>query len=247
MTEPLRALIVDDEPLARAGLRHALREVDWLQVCGEAADGPAALAAVAAHQPDLLLLDIELPGFSGLELLRRLDPAPPCVIFTTAYAEHAVSAFELGALDYLLKPFGPPRLHAALERVRAALGEPAPPALERLAEAWGQGPIRRLFVRQGRSILPLAVDSIRRFEAVGDYVAAHAPDQAHWLHLSLNRLEQRLDPQAFVRIHRAHLVNLAQVLDFQRQLDGSLRARLRSGEELPVSRSRAQVIRELAR
>lgn len=242
---PLTVVIVDDEPIARAGLRHMLATCDWLRCIGEAATGPDAVELVDRLHPDILLLDIELPGMRGTEVLRQLQHRP-CVIFTTAYAEHAVTAFELGAVDYLLKPFGAERLESALERIRAAVGEPAPPTLDRLADAWGQGPISRLFVRNGRSIVPIAVSSVTHFDAVGDYVSVHA-GASHLLHLSLGRLEKRLDPERFVRIHRAHIVNLDHVASFVRQLDGQLLAKLRDGAELPVSRTRAKLFRELAR
>jgi len=246
MNELLSAVIVDDEPVARLGLRHMLAGIEWLQCVGEAANGPAAIEIVERLHPDIVFLDIELPSMSGTEVLRRLQHRP-CVIFTTAYAEHAVTAFELGALDYLLKPFGPERLESALDRVRAAFGEPSPPALDRLADAWGQGPITRLFVRTGRAIVPVAVSGVAWFEAVGDYVAAHAADATHLLHVSMNRLEQRLDPQRFVRIHRTHIVNLDHVSAFRRRLDGGVVAAMRDGPELAVSRSRAQRLRELAK
>jgi two-component system LytT family response regulator len=241
---PLTAVIADDEPVARAGLRHMLAACDWLQCIGEAANGTEAIEVVDRLRPDILFLDIQMPGMPGTEVLRHIEHRP-CVIFTTAYAEHAVTAFELGALDYLLKPFGAERLEAALERLRAAVGEPAPPPLDRLADAWGQGPISRLFVRNGRNIVPLAVSAVTHFEAVGDYVNVHA-GTAHLLHLPLARLEKRLDPKRFVRIHRAHIVNLDHVATFFRQLDGQVVARLRDGTELPVSRTRAKLIRELA-
>ena len=242
----VRALIVDDEPIARAGLRRMLAEFGWLECAGEAASGPAALESLERLRPELMFLDIEMPGLSGIEVLRQA-PHAPLVVFTTAYAEHAVTAFELGALDYLLKPFGPERLAAALERVRAALGEPAPPAFERLRETWSQGPIRRLFVRQGRAIVPLAVESVRCFEAVGDYVAAHAEGGQHLLHVSLQRLEARLDPGHFERIHRTHIVNLDRVTQFRREPDGRLVALLDDGTRLAVSRARAQHLRDRAR
>ncbi len=246
---PLTALIVDDEPVARAGLRHALAEIEWLRAVGEAANGPAAIELIERLRPDIVFLDIQLPGMSGIEVLQRLHHRP-CVVFTTAYAEHAVTAFELGALDYLLKPFGPDRLRSALDRVAAALGEPGPSALERLADAWGQGPIRRLFVRNGRAIVPLAVDRIAWFEALGDYVGAQpaAPGAAaQVLHVALARLEHRLDPDRFVRIHRTHIVNLDHLATFRRQLDGQLVAVMNNGVALPVSRAKAQVLRGLAR
>ena len=242
----ISALIVDDEPIARAGLRHLLAEAPWIQCIGEAANGPAALAAIDSQRPDLVFLDIQLPGLLGTDVMARLQHRP-VVVFTTAFAEHAVTAFELGALDYLLKPFGADRLAAALERVRAALGEPAPPALERFGEAMSPGPISRLFVRNGRAIVPVAVAGVSRFEAIGDYVAVHAASGMQLLHLSLNKLEARLDPQRFVRIHRAHIVNLDQVKAFRRVDGTNLVAELEDGTVLPVSRSRAQALRHLAR
>ena len=213
---------------------------------GEAGSGPAALEALERLRPELAFLDIQMPGLSGIEVLRQA-PGSPLVVFTTAYAEHAVTAFELGALDYLLKPFGPEHLEAALERVRAALGEPAPPAAERLRETWSQGPIRRLFVRAGRAIVPVAIESVRWFEAVGDYVAVHAEGGEHLVHVPLQRLEARLDPERFERIHRTHIVNLDRVAAFRREPDGRMVALLDDGTRLAVSRARAQRLRDRAR
>lgn len=248
MTAVVTALIADDEPVARAGLRHLLRGLPWLHCIGEAADGPAALAEIQRLRPELVFLDIQMPGLLGTEVLRRVAEAgtPPLVIFTTAHAEHAITAFELGALDYLLKPFGAERLNATLERVRAALGEPCPPALERLAELLGRGPLTRLFVRSGAAIVPVAVSEVSHFEAVGDYVAVHVNGAEHLLHLALARLEERLDPQRFVRIHRSCIVNLDAVGRFRRLPNGQLSAELKDGRSLPVSRSRSQILRGLA-
>ena len=248
MTETRRvtAFIADDEPVARAGLRHLLAEVDWIECVGEAANGTAALEAIDRLRPELVFLDIQMPGLHGTELVTRLVHRP-LVVFTTAYAEHAITAFELGALDYLLKPFGPERFNAALDRLRAAFGEPAAPTLDRLGEALGAGPIRRIFVRNGRAIVPVAVDTIAWFEALGDYVGVHAGGATHLVHVSLNRLEQRLDPQRFSRIHRTHIVNLDHVEAFRRHDGGGLAAQLRDGSSLPVSRAKAQELRRWAR
>jgi two-component system, LytTR family, response regulator len=242
----LSTLIVDDEPVARAGMRHMLAEVDWIACVGEAASGPAAVEAIDRLRPELVFLDIQMPGLLGTEVLKQVRHQP-LVIFTTAYAQHAVTAFELGALDYLLKPFGPERLQATLERVRAAVGVPVAPALARLGEALSRAPLSRLFVRSGRSIVPIAVSSVAWFEAVGDYVAVHAERSTPVLHVSLNRLEERLDPARFLRIHRTHIVNLDHVAAFRRQTNGSLVAELVDGSVLAVSRSKAQELRNLAR
>lgn len=248
MSAVITALIADDEPVARAGLRHLLRGQPWLHCVGEAADGPAALAEIHRLRPELVFLDIQMPGLPGTEVLRRLAEAgtPPLVIFTTAHAEHAITAFELGALDYLLKPFGAERLNATLARVRAALGEPCPPALERLAELLGRRPLTRLFVRSGASIVPVAVAGVTHFEAVGDYVAVHAGGVEHLLHLALARLEERLDAERWVRIHRGCIVNLDAVARFRRLPNGQLSAELKDGRALMVSCSRSQALRGLA-
>jgi len=238
-------LIADDEPVARAGLRAMLAEFAWIACVGEAANGPDTVRAIDAVRPDLVFLDIQMPGFSGTEVLARVAHQP-FVVFTTAFAQHAVTAFELGALDYLLKPFGPDRLAKALERIRAALGETqAAPAFDRLREALRHGPMSRLFVRSGTAIIPLSVADVAWFEAQGDYVAAHVGTTQHVLHLALHHLETRLDAQRFVRIHRTHIVNLDFVRAFRRHAKDQLVAVLADGTRLPVSRARAKQVREL--
>lgn len=241
---PVRAIIADDEPIAREGLRDMLAAHAWISVVGEAANGLATLDALQRHRPELLFLDIQMPGLTGPEVLRQ-STHQPIVVFTTAFAQHAVTAFELGALDYLLKPFGADRLRVALERVRSAFGEPHAGVADRLAEAMASGPMSRLFVRSGGSILPVAVDGITRFEAWGDYVTAHAGRSKHVLHLALNRLEERLDASVFARIHRAHIVNLAHVKAFRPAGKGRLVAEMLDGAIVPVSRSKAQTLRDL--
>ena len=242
----VRALVVDDEPVARTGLARMLSSVDWLECVGDAASGPAAVEAIDRLEPDVVFLDVEMPGFSGTEVLRRAKHAAH-VVFTTAYSQHAVAAFELGALDYVVKPFGEERLRAALDRVRAALGEPRTGAYDRFAQAMGRGPMSRLFVRTGRNIVPVAVADIAWFEAEGDYVAAHVPPSHHLVHVALNRIEERLDPARFVRIHRTCIVNLDHVAAFRRGPEGRLCAEMKDGTRLDVSRARAKDLRSLAR
>ena len=153
---------------------------------------------------------------------------------------------ELAALDYLIKPFGPSRLATALERVRAAFGEPGTfGSLDRVAEALSNGPMTRLFVRSGRSIVPVAVDSVLWFASMGDYVVANTERARHVVDVALNRLEARLDPARFARIHRTSIVNLEHVVAFRRT-EGGLVAELRGGIRLPVSRSRAKGFRSLS-
>lgn len=242
----ISTLIVDDEPVARAGMQRMLAEVEWIECIGEAANGPAAVEAINRLKPELVFLDIQMPGLLGTDVLRQVQHQP-FVVFTTAYAQHAVTAFELGALDYLLKPFGEDRLRATLDRIRAAVGEPRSATFDRFSETMSHARMSRLFVRTGRSIVPLPVDDIVWFEAVGDYIAAHTRDAQHLLHLSLSQLEERLDPQRFVRIHRTHIVNLDHVVAFRRDAGGQLTAELKNGACLQVSRSKARDLRGLAR
>lgn len=241
----VRTLVVDDEPVAREGLRAMLTAFEWVEVVGEAADGKAAAEAIERLRAELVFLDVQMPGLLGTDVLRRIE-RQPLIIFTTAFSQHAVSAFELGAVDYLLKPFGPARLAAAMERIRTAIGEPAGVgAVERLAGAIAGGPISRLFVRTGGSLVPLPVADVWWFEADGDYVIAHAARTRHALNVSLSRLEQRLDPGHFARVHRAHVVNLEYVRAFRRDLRGNLEAELADGRRVPVSRARAQELRSV--
>jgi two-component system LytT family response regulator len=239
----VRALVADDEPVARAGLRRMLASFEWVECVGEAATGPAAVAALDTLRPDVVFLDVEMPGMSGLEVLRNAGHRP-FVVFTTAYSQHAVTAFELGALDYLVKPFGPARLATAMERVRAGLGEPASAAAgDRLAEALSTSSMSRLFVRSGTALIPVPVSEIRWFTAAGDYVEAHTGAAHHLVHVSLARIEARLDPRRFCRIHRTHVVNLDHVRAFRRAPNGRMVAEMKDGARLPVSRSHATELR----
>ena len=240
-------LVVDDEPIARAGLKAALSGFDWIEVVGEAADGQSAVQAIETLKPELVFLDVQMPGLLGTDVLRHIDHRP-FVIFTTAYSQHAVTAFELGAVDYLVKPFGPARLAAAMERVRGAIGQPSSvDAFERLSGALGGRSITRLFVRVGNAIVPVPLDRVSRLEADGDYVVAHVGGGRHLLHLSLSKLVVRLDPRRFAQVHRAHVVNLDHVRAFKRDGRGNLEAELNDGTRVPVSRPRAQELRSLGR
>lgn len=241
----VRTLVVDDEPLARAGLRAKLTAFEWVEVVGEAADGESAVEEINRLQPELVFLDVQMPGMLGTDVVRHLE-RQPFIIFTTAYSQHAVNAFELGAVDYLLKPFGRARLAAAMERVRAAIGEPiGVGAVERLMGALTNGPISRLFVRTGGNLIPLLVSDVSWLEAGDDCVIAHTARTRYVLNLSLSRLEERLDPNRFVRVHRSHVVNLDHVRAFKRDAGGNLEAELVDGRRVPVSRARAQELRSL--
>ena len=241
------AFIVEDEPIARNRLRELLGDVDWVECIGEAADGVSAVKMIDELRPDLLFLDIEMPGMTGIEVLNNITH-DPAVVFTTAYDRYAVTAFELEALDYLLKPFGAKRLEAALDRVRKSLpADPEFPAMERARSALaGVGPSSRIFVRDRGRIIPIGVDTIDRLEADDDYVAVHAGGKRYLVYLSMNEFEARLDPQRFVRIHRSHIVNLDKVAALVPEDGGRLRIEMKDGARLTASRARAKELRHLA-
>ena len=239
-----RVLIVDDEPLARERLAHFLAAEPDMQVMGEAGHGKEALAILEKARPDLMLLDVQMPGMSGLDVLRALGPlAMPPTIFVTAYDQHALEAFELCAQDYLLKPCERTRFQASLDRIRRLRGtgqeRDFQSQLEVLLATLRTGPphLERLFVRVGDAQRLLRVQDIRWIEAQDNYVRLHLADEAHLLRQTLSSLEARLDPRRFRRIHRSTLVNLDHVKEVQPWFNGELAAVLQDGTTLAVSRS----------
>ena len=242
----VRCLIVEDEPLARQVLWELVEEVDWLDAVGEAEDGPRAVDRIDSLRPDLVFLDVEMPGLSGLEVLETVRHRP-AVVFTTAYNRYAVTAFELEAIDYLVKPFGRKRFQATLERVRRKWLEPETLARgpERVRAALGEGPLRRLFARLGDRIVPIPVAEIVHIEASDDYAVVHAGGRSHLLNLTLTQLEERLDPERFWRVHRSHIVNLDCVEQMRPYDDRRLVLLLKGGAQVIASRSGSQRLREL--
>lgn len=242
------ALIVDDEPLARQRLRDLVNERSLVEVVGEAADGEVAVRVLDELQPDLVFLDVEMPGATGLQVLERTRHRP-IVIFTTAYDRYAVAAFELAAADYLLKPFGSERFHAALERaLRALAPDESPSLLERAAQTLSEEQIlERVFVRDRGRIVPLRVADIERCEAHDDYVAIHAGGRSYLISVRLQDLEARLGAGRFLRVHRSHLVNLEFVKSFEPHDPHRLVVVMRDGTRLIASRARSRELRELSR
>lgn len=249
----LKVLIADDEPLAQRRLAGFLAELPWVRLVGKAADGPEALAAIRRLHPDVVLLDIRMPGLTGLEVLgqvRALDTAP-AVIFTTAYDQHAVTAFELEAVDYLLKPFGQRRFRAALERARRVLAaNDSASQLVRAQAALQTSPERaleRILVRDRDTIIALTTTEILRAEAQDDYTALHARGRCFLTGVRLQELEERLPNPPFLRVHRSHIVNLDQVERMVPQGDGRYEIRMKDGACIQASRMRSQEIRRQAR
>jgi two-component system, LytTR family, response regulator len=246
VTARVRALVAEDEPVARDTLCHLLAEVDWIECVGVAADGREAARLIDALEPELLFLDVQLPELSGLGVLKEAHHRP-AVVFTTAHDRYAVAAFDIEAIDYLLKPFGRRRLAQALERVRARLAPSARPRAASTAPAPAAGPTRRLLRlarRPGGDLVPLRLDTATRFEAAGDYVEAHVRGERLLLRMSLGELEQELDPNRFWRIHRSHLVAADSVQSFREHDDDRrLIVALTDGTEIVASRAASRRLR----
>lgn len=239
-------IVVEDEPLARKTLCDMLATVDWLDIVAEAADGLTAVEAINAHRPDLVFLDINLPELSGLDVLKRLTHEP-AVVFTTAHDRHAIAAFELAALDYLLKPFGRVRLDQALARAKEALASAQPRSAASEARAvLGSGPLERILIRDGGRIVPVAVREIERVEADGDYAAVRARGKTLLVNLPLGDFEARLDPAQFVRVHRSHLVNLDYVEAIEPFDNSQLLVRMKDGTKITASRTASKRLRDWA-
>jgi len=243
----MRAVVAEDEPQARRALRGYLDDVEWIELAGEASDGASAVRLVDELEPDLLFLDVRLPELTGLEVVERIRHRP-ALVFTTAHDRFAVAAFELGALDYLLKPFGQERFSRTLERVRAHIDAPAAPdAVERTRLALSATPLRRLFARSGARIVPIAVESIHRVQAAGDYAEVHCAAGRFLLQVSLVDLVSRLDPERFRQVHRSHIVNMDHVREMKPYDERRLLITLADGEEILASRKASEDLRRLAR
>jgi two-component system LytT family response regulator len=240
-TEPsVTSFAVDDEPLARRQIAMLVEQVPWVRHLGDATDGVAALEAIEALRPDVLLLDIEMPELSGLELADRLTYAP-AVIFMTAHENHAVTAFELEAVDYLLKPIGRRRFVTAMERARRHVTARASAASE---------PVRlgdRLLIHDRGAIVPVLLSRIVRFEAEDDYVAVVTPERRYLIATRMADLACQLPADRFLRLHRSHIVNLDHVERMVPFDSKRLQVELRDGSRLLASRSSSEMLRRRAR
>ncbi len=244
----IRAFVVDDEPPARRRLIEFLEKEPDIELGGAFGDGASAMAAISREKPDLLFLDVQMPDFDGFELLDRLEPERrPILVFVTAYDTYALKAFEVRALDYLLKPFSDERFEAALararERVRSrereAIGEKV---LTLVAAPPGRPYVSRLVVRNRGQVLFLDVSDVEWIEAAGVYATIHEGGREHLVRESLAAIEARLDPARFARIHRSAIVALDRVSELRLDERGRCRVVLRDGTHLPLSRQRREAL-----
>ncbi len=239
--------IAEDEPLARETLRDAILARDELQLVGEAPDGALALERINALKPDVVFMDIQMPELTGLEVLQRLSHLP-AIIFTTAFDQYAVAAFELNAVDYLLKPFTRERFDAAVDRVLAERGASAEAMTLSLEQARNKAaePLERILVRDRGRIFPLVLDEIEYLKADSKYTAIVARGRTFLVRIGISELEERLDPRRFVRIHRSALVNLDYVESMKADDQSLLELEMRDGTRLTASREASRMLRDLA-
>lgn len=244
MNESLRVLIVDDEPLARENLRRLLARESDVEIVAEAGDARTAEAAIRQLRPDVVMLDVRIRESNGFEVLDRIEPDErPQVVFVSAHDEHAVRAFAVRAVDYLLKPIERPRLQAALERARdtvaarrRAIEQRRPPRAGASDPRGAAGRLSRFVVRSVGKMLLIDVADVDWIEAAGNYVRLHHGGECHLLRETMTALEGRLDPSRFVRIHRSTIVNLDRVKELRHILHGDYAVILRDGTRLTLSR-----------
>jgi two-component system LytT family response regulator len=239
----IRAVIVDDEELARQLLREYLRESGAVEVAAECANGFEAVKAISEHKPDLVFLDVQMPKLDGFEVLELIDPSI-AVIFVTAYDQYAMRAFDANAVDYLLKPFSSERFRKALDRVRQRLGNPVPASGNKISAAELSAAARppeqkleRIVVKDGTKVHIIPMDKLDYVEAQDDYIALRSEKKNYLKQQTISSIEGQLDPRKFVRIHRSYIVNLERIARIEPYTKDSRVAVLTDGTQLPVSRS----------
>ncbi|HEX2852676.1 MAG TPA: LytTR family DNA-binding domain-containing protein [Opitutaceae bacterium] len=240
----MKALVIDDERLARNELRRLLKAFPDIEIAGEAANAKEAREKLDALKPDLLFLDVQMPGETGMELLESLEAPVPHVIFTTAYDEFAVKAFELNALDYLLKPVDPARLAAAVEKLRGKVNGTADTSPAKSVPRDRLAAEDKVFVREGDRCWFVEVKAIRLLESEGNYTRVHFDNAQPQLFRSLNAMEERLDPKYFFRANRRQIINLAWIDKLEPWFSGGLLVHLKGGAKVELSRRQAQDFRD---
>ena len=238
----MKAIIVDDERLARKELTNLLKEHKEIEIIGEAVNAEEAKKLIEKLQPDLLFLDIQMPEKTGFELLESLEKTPQ-VIFTTAYDEFALKAFEYNALDYVLKPIEPKRLAEAIEKVKnqytKITSSEAKPAENKLTTE------DQVFVKDGDNCWFVKLDEVRLFESDGNYIKVYFDKYKPMIHKSLNALDEKLDNKSFFRVSRKHIINLKWIEEIETWFNGGLMVKLKGGEKVEVSRRQATKFKDL--
>ena len=234
----MKAIVIDDSRLARNELKRLLKEFDNVQISGEASNDMEAIEKIENEKPDLIFLDIQMPGKDGFELLEELDYIPE-VIFTTAYDEYAIKAFEFNALDYLLKPIQKDRLAGALSKIREKQERESEISGERMTST------DQVFVKDGDKCWFVQLSDVRLFEVEGNYTKLYFDDQRPMIPRTLNYLETRLDPKRFFRANRQQIINLNWIERIEPWFSGSIKIYMKGGHEVDVSRRQTQRFKDL--
>lgn len=249
----IRTLIIDDEPLAREKLRRFLEGESDFEVVAECRDGRQALLTIEREKPDLVSLDVQMPEMDGFEVLDNVpEDELPTVVFVTAYDQYAIKAFDVHAVDYLLKPFDRERFQKALKRARTEVerrqaGEMRDKLMALLADVDTRRPRyrERLIVKTSGRVVFLKTDDLDWVDAAGNYVKLHVGGESHMLRETMGRIEERLDPEKFLRIHRSTIVNIERIQELQQQFHGDYLVVLKNGQRLTLSRSYRDRVQEL--
>jgi two-component system LytT family response regulator len=247
----VRALIADDEPLARERLRTLLVPEDWIEVVQEVGDGLAAIDAIQKLKPDLAFLDVQMPGATGFEVIEAIgEGRMPFVVFVTAYDKYALKAFDVHAVDYLLKPFDKERFHTGLAKARAHIERRSTGEIERRLLELVQdlrpasSRVERFVIKSGGRVFFVRAEDIDWIEAAGNYVKLHVGQEAHLFRETMNALEARLNPDVFYRIHRSHIINIERVKELQPWFNGEYVVFLKDGTRLTLSRGYREKLQE---
>lgn len=248
----IRTIIVDDEPLARDRIKRLLRDEDGIQIIGEYGNGSDAVKAITESNPDLVFLDIQMPGKNGFEVIKSLNAKKlPTIIFVTAYDQYALQAFDVHALDYLLKPFNRERIKKAVARAREQMEHRRIGNLDErlnslIADLRGEKKyLDRLVVKSVGRVFFLKSDEIDWIEAAGNYVKLHVGRESHMIRETMNGIEAKLDPEKFLRIHRSTVVNIDRIKELHPMFSGDYAVILRNGTELALSRNYRERFAEL--
>ena len=262
---PLKAIVVDDENLARRGLKIRLDRIGGVDVIGECKNGREAIASISAEQPDVVFLDIQMPGMDGFDVVRELQAdTMPMIVFVTAFDHYAVNAFDVHAVDYVLKPVEEDRLCAAITKVREQLEQrqasdrkqqlielimritgKSETGIDALVDAGGKTFPEKLTVRDGDEIIIVPVAEIDWVDAAGDYMCVHARGETHIMRITMKDLEKQLDPSLFQRIHRSTLININRIVKLISHINGEFFVILESGARLKMSRTYKDKVRQL--
>ncbi|MBA3639025.1 MAG: LytTR family transcriptional regulator DNA-binding domain-containing protein [Acidobacteriota bacterium] len=246
----IRTLIADDEPLARERLRMLLAAEDWIELVGDASDGVQAIDAIQRLRPELVFLDIQMPGATGFEVIESIGADQmPFVVFVTAYDQYALKAFDVHAIDYLLKPFDKERFRTSLTRARQQLerrttGELERRLIELMQELRPAARMERFVIKASGRVFFVRAEEIDWIEAAGNYVKLHVGSDAHLFRETMNALESRLHPDTFYRIHRSHIVNIERIRELQPWFNGEYVVFLKDGTRLTLSRGYREKLQE---